>query len=446
MEEHFLQTEPVGLPGAPRLLSRLARRAVLGRLEGLRQGQLTVVDGLGRRTFGATTAEFPLPIRVTVHNAFAYGRVAGAGTIGAGEAYFHGDFDTNDLTGLMRLFVANRDTMQSMERGAAWLRLPFHKLVHRLRGHDTASSRANIAAHYDLGNAFFRAFLDRRHMMYSGAYYEQPDTGLEAAAEAKLERICRKLELAPGHHVLDIGGGWGGFAVYAATHYGCRVTMTTLSQEQFRHARERAASAGLEDRVTVLNADYRELTGGYDRIVSIEMIEAIGHDAFDGFFAVCDTLLKPGGVILIQAITIAEPFYEEARRTVDFIQRYIFPGGALPALSVLSQAIGRRRSLHLDQLEDLGLHYARTLKDWRARLRQNWQGLQGQGYDETFLRMWEFYLCYCEAGFLERSTGLVQLRIRKSEPGTSAVSTEWAGVSGGAGRALVELGGACARA
>ncbi len=309
----------------------------------------------------------------------------------------------------MRLFVANREVMQGMEGGWARLRAPAHRLAHALRLHTRAGSRRNITAHYDQGNDFFALFLDQPYMLYSAGIFARPDATLEEAQVNKLERICRLLRLEPDHHVLDIGGGWGGFAIYAALWRGCRVTMTTISPAQYALARERVAQAGLEHRITVLQQDYRDLQGRYDRIVSIEMIEAIGPAQYEGFFAACERLLTRDGLMLLQAITIDDRLYAEARRSVDFIQRYIFPGGALPCVSALTRAVARASGLRFLHLGEYGAHYGATLRHWRRRLQASREAARGLGYSERFLRMWDFYLGYCEGGFLEGSIGLVHL-------------------------------------
>jgi cyclopropane-fatty-acyl-phospholipid synthase len=275
-------------------------------------------------------------------------------------------------------------------------------------------SRRNIAAHYDLGNEFFRLMLDET-LMYSSAVFERPDMTLAEAQRARLDRICRKLALGPRDHVLEIGTGWGGFALHAATHYGCRVTTTTISREQYALAQERIAQAGLSDRVTVLLEDYRDLRGEYDKLVSIEMIEAVGHEYYETFFTRCSALLKPDGLMLLQAITIADQRYEAARKSVDFIQRYIFPGSCIPSVSVMAQAVARATDMRLMHLEDIGPHYATTLRHWRERLYANADALRQLDLPEEFLHMWEFYLCYCEGGFAERALGDVQLLLAKPQ-------------------------------
>jgi cyclopropane-fatty-acyl-phospholipid synthase len=250
-------------------------------------------------------------------------------------------------------------------------------------------------------------------MMYSSAVFEYPGMPLEAASIAKLDRICRKLDLHPGDHVMEIGTGWGGFALHAAANYGCRVTTTTISRRQHELARERIAAAGLRNRVTLLLEDYRDLSGQYDKLVSIEMIEAVGHQYFDAYFRKCSELLKPEGTMLLQAITIADQRYESARDSVDFIKRYIFPGSCIPSVAAMSDSIARASDMRLIHLEDIGPHYATTLRLWRENLFANLDQVRALGYPDAFIRMWEFYLCYCEGGFSERVLGDVQMLLVK---------------------------------
>ena len=322
--------------------------------------------------------------------------------------YWHAD----NLTLLIRLMARNRAVLDGMSGGAARLTAGARRLAHWLNRNTRSGSRRNIAAHYDLGNDFFALFLDER-LMYSSAVFDHPDMSLEEASAAKLDLICRKLDLGPGDEVLEIGTGWGGFAIHAARYYGCRVTTTTISREQYALAAERVAEAGLEGQVELLFKDYRELEGQYDKIVSIEMIEAVGHAWYETFFRQCSSLLKPDGMMLLQAITIADQHYEAARRSVDFIQRYIFPGGALPSVSVICDTLARVTDMRLYHLEDIGPHYATTLRHWRERFLARLGEVRALGYPESFIRMWEFYLCYCEGGFAERTIGTVQALLTK---------------------------------
>jgi cyclopropane-fatty-acyl-phospholipid synthase len=286
------------------------------------------------------------------------------------------------------------------------------KLAHSLNRNTRKGSRKNIAAHYDLGNDFFHLFLDPT-MMYSAAVFDTSEATLEDASQAKLNEICLQLELTPDDHLVEIGTGWGGMAIHAATHYGCRVTTTTISREQYEYARQRVAELGLTDRITVLCEDYRNLTGQFDKLVSVEMIEAVGHQFYGNYFARCSALLKPSGKMVIQAITISDQRYRQARDTVDFIKRFIFPGGCLPSLAVIADHIARDTDMQIVHLRDITQDYARTLACWRERFTEQLEAVRRMGFDDHFIRMWEFYLCYCEGGFRERIIGTVQLSFAK---------------------------------
>ncbi|PWB31391.1 SAM-dependent methyltransferase [Pseudomonas sp. SDI] len=388
----------------------LLRRAVLHQLSRLQQGYLTLIEPAGVRHFGNAGAA--LSAQIEVHDDALWGMVASNGSIGAGEAYIHGYWSTPDLTAVVRVMVSNLDVLDAMEGGLARLSRPILHGLHWLNRNTRRGARRNIAAHYDLGNALFENLLDPS-MMYSAAMFLRPDDSLEQAQQHKLRRICQKLDLRADDHLLEIGTGWGGLAIYAAQHYGCRVTTTTVSAEQFAYARERIAALGLQEQITLLQEDYRDLDGQYDKLVSIEMIEAVGHRFLDTYFRQCARLLKPHGLMLLQSITIREQRYTQARRSVDFIQRYIFPGGALPSVSVLLQVLSRVSDLNLHHMEDFGLHYARTLRCWHENLQHARQRLMQLGYDDGFYRLWEFYLCYCEGGFLERTIGTAQLLLAK---------------------------------
>jgi cyclopropane-fatty-acyl-phospholipid synthase len=388
----------------------LLRRAVLRQLENLRHGLLLIQEGGDTLHFGTPLSELRAEIRV--NDPAIWGLVAGNGSIGAGEAYIHGYWSTPDLTAVIRIFVANLEVLDAMEGGLARLGRPLVQGLHWLNRNTRQGSRRNIAAHYDLGNDLFEQFLDPT-MMYSAAMFRSEDDSLEQAQLNKLERICRKLALKPSDHLLEIGTGWGSMALYAATRYGCRVTTTTLSREQHAYTEQRIRDLGLADRVTLLLEDYRDLDGQYDKLVSIEMIEAVGHRYLPTYFEQCARLLKPDGLMLLQAITIRDQRYEQARSSVDFIQRYIFPGGALPSLQKMLDVVTRHTDLNLHHMEDFGLHYARTLRLWHENLRQARQRLEQLGYDDYFYRLWEFYLCYCEGGFLERTIGTAQLLLAK---------------------------------
>ena len=396
----------------PGMLDSLGRKALFAKLQDLRNGCLVLMEGSERHRFGKPSAELPDPLIIHVHDAQLYGDVAFGGSVGAGEAYMRGYWSTSQLVDVVRLFVLNMETLEGLEGGLARFTSPVRKAIHTLRRNTRDGSRRNIAAHYDLGNEFFRLFLDET-LMYSAATFEHTGQSLYDAQLARLDTICRKLELKPTDHLLEIGTGWGGLALHAARHFGCRVTTTTISREQWQLARERVREAGLEDRIEVLCEDYRDLNGTYDKLVSIEMIEAIGHQYYDTYFERCARLLKPEGAMLLQSITIADQRYERARRSVDFIQRYIFPGSCIPSVAALTASIARAGDLRLFHLQDIGPHYATTLAHWRHNFRANLPKIRALGYDETFIRMWEYYFCYCEGGFAERVLGDVQMLLVK---------------------------------
>jgi cyclopropane-fatty-acyl-phospholipid synthase len=378
----------------------------------VRNGAVHLRDGDARTTFG-TPRPGELEASVTVRDPRFYDAIALRGTIGFGESYRDGYWSTDDLTGLIRICIQNAGIMDTVETRLARLTRPLHKLYHALRDNTRRGSRENIAAHYDLGNDFYRLFLDES-MTYSCAFFEREDMTLEEAQTAKIDRICRKLALEPRDHLLEIGTGWGALAVHAAKNYGCRVTTTTISEEQLAFARERVAREGLEGRVTVLGTDYRELEGRYDKLVSVEMIEAVGAPWFDTFFGKCSRLLRDDGLLLIQAITVREDQFERARDDVDFVKRYIFPGCCLLSVGAIAGSVARATDMGVCHLEDLTTHYARTLREWRARfLARRGEVLRLARFDEAFVRLWEFYLCYCEAGFLERHTRDVQVLLAK---------------------------------
>lgn len=402
-----VKAKPMAASG---LASSLLRRIVIGHLKRLRHGGLTLVDGGQRLHFGERGHALQAEIRV--QDANLWGLVASNGSIGAGEAYVLGYWTSHDVTAVVRLFVANLEVLDGIERGLALFGQPVVRALHWFNRNTRSGSRRNIAAHYDLGNDLFERMLDRT-MMYSAAMFENVEDSLEQAQLNKLERICRKLELGPEDHLLEIGTGWGSMALYAAVHYGCRVTTTTLSREQYAYTQRRIEEQGLQDRITLLLEDYRDLEGQFDKLVSIEMIEAVGHRFLPQYFRQCARLLKPDGLMLLQAITIRDQRYERARRSVDFIQRYIFPGGALPSVQKMVDLATRETDMNLVHMEDFGEHYARTLRLWHDNLRQARQELEQLGYDEQFYRLWEFYLCYCEGGFLERAIGTAQLLLAK---------------------------------
>ena len=404
-------TKPLKSKSRTKWVAHLAKSQVLKRLQNLHIGQLTLIDGAENYVFGEAAIDAPAAT-ITVLDPRFYGEIAFGGSIGAGEAYMLGYWQADSLTDVVRLMVLNQAVMDTLEGGYQWLSKPLLKIFHWLNSNSEAGSQKNIAAHYDLGNELFKLFLDPT-MMYSSAIFEAGTTSLQAASERKLQVICEKLDLKPDDHVIEIGTGWGGFAMYAAKHYGCHVTTTTISEQQYTLAKERVAAEGLQDRITLLKQDYRHLQGQYDKLVSIEMIEAVGHQYYDTYFNKVSQLLKPDGVALIQAITIADQRYESAIRSVDFIQRYIFPGSNIPSNAAMLTSMTRASDLRLVDLQDIGLHYATTLRHWRENFFANIEAVRALGYSEAFIHMWDFYLSYCEGGFAECALGDVHLLLAK---------------------------------
>jgi len=391
---------------------RWLRDQVLRRFESLRVGRITFIDGGLRRTFGEPVESCPLSATIHVLDSAFYPAVALSGSVGAGAAFADGLWSSNHLTNVVRILSRNREVLDGLEGGLARASAPFRAAYQWLRRNTRSGSRRNIEAHYDLGNDFFESFLDPT-MMYSCGVFERVDASMEDASRAKIARICDKLELRADHHVLEIGTGWGGFALYAAREYGCKITTTTISKAQYEGAVRRIREAGLEDRVEVVMEDYRDLTGSFDRVVSVEMIEAVGHKFYDDYFRACSDRLKPDGMMLLQAITIQDQHYRQALGEVDFIQRYIFPGSCIPSVESIAVSVARATDMKVFQMEDIGPHYVRTLACWRERLQQNRDHVMRLGYSEHLLRLWEFYFSYCEGGFAERVLGDVQVLLTK---------------------------------
>jgi cyclopropane-fatty-acyl-phospholipid synthase len=396
----------------PGWLDRFARRIVLGKLARLHSGEITIVENDRQQTFGRSDASFPVHATIDVKSPAFYGDIAFGGSIGACEAYVQDYWETSDPVALGRILLRNRSVLDRVEGGVALLSRPLQKAFHWFNRNTRKGSRRNISAHYDLGNEFYELWLDPR-MMYSCAWYEDESTTLEEASVAKLDRICQRLDLGPGDRVVEIGSGWGGFAMHAAGKYGCHVTTTTISGRQYEYARRRIEDAGLADRIKLLKKDYRDLEGKFDKLVSIEMIEAVGHEYLDTFFRKCSALLKPAGEALIQSITVADQRYEFAKRNVDFIKRYVFPGGFLPSVTAMTSSMTRTTDMRAVYVEDIGPHYAQTLRDWRARFSARIDDVRKQGYSEEFIRLWDFYLSYCESAFIERTVGDVHLHAIK---------------------------------
>jgi cyclopropane-fatty-acyl-phospholipid synthase len=395
-----------------RRMDRITRRAVFGLLQQLVYGHITLVEDKARHPFGEKADRTALQAVITVHHPQFYTRILSGGSIGAAEAYMEGLWSADDLTAVMRIFALNQEVFEDMEKGMARLTAPLYKLYHYVRKNTKTGSRNNILAHYDLGNDFYELFLDET-MTYSCGIFEQEKSTLKEASEAKYDRICRNLNLATGDRVVEIGTGWGGFAIYAAQNYGVHVTTTTISDAQYQYARNRIQEAGLEDRITLLKKDYRDLDGKFDKLVSIEMIEAVGHQYLATFFQACSRLLEDDGMMALQAITIGDQIFDRHKRSVDFIKRYIFPGSCIPSITAISSGVAKATDLQLVQLDDITPHYARTLNEWRRRFFANIGKVRALGYSDTFIRMWEYYLCYCEGGFAERYINDVQMMFAK---------------------------------
>lgn len=400
-------TDPVFAiePDMPRN-ARVARWLLFRLLNGLRVGSLTLREGGQTYHFGDTAAA--LRAEVQILSPVVYWRLLTGGSLAAAEAWMDGEWETHQLTPLLQIIALNSQVLGKLESGFRLLGRPIERLRHWTRRNDRLQARENIAAHYDLGNLFYAQFLDEQ-LLYSSALFTAPDQDLASAQQAKMARLCEQLALTPDDHLLEIGTGWGAMAEYAARHYGCRVTTTTLSREQYTWAQARIHQAGLQDKVQVLLCDYRDLTGQFDKLVSIEMIEAVGKRYLPTFFRTCQARLRAGGKMAIQAITIQDQRYSDYSKSVDFIQRYIFPGGFLPSITAMNNLMTRHTDFVVRNVFDMGPDYARTLAHWRQRFVQAWQEIEKMGFDERFRRMWLYYFGYCEAGFNARTISVVQL-------------------------------------
>ena len=393
---------PVSVRRKDGWLITLIKKKFYANFSNLEHGNIIFVDGdftlqCGNSAEPAAT--------VDVHDDRFYTTLAAGGAVGASEAYMQGMWTCDQLTLLVRVLLRNTSVLRGL--GNAAYKKPLYKLLHLMNRDSVDGSKKNISAHYDLGNKLFENFLDPT-MTYSSGFFEQSDSTMQQASTAKLDRICQKLALNESDHVVEIGTGWGSFALHAARNYNCKITTTTISEEQYQLACQRVKDAGMQDRIEIVKKDYRLLTGQYDKLVSIEMIEAVGLAYLGNYFEKCASLLKPAGKMLIQAITIADQQYEFSKRNVDFIQRYIFPGGALPSVTALTNTATNETDLRMTALEDITGHYATTMRKWREKFYLNVEQITELGYDNRFLRMWEYYLCYCEGGFEEKSIGCVQ--------------------------------------
>lgn len=410
----YLNQSEIVTNNQPGFLESIAQTQLEKRLRKLPHGVLVIEDGSETRRYGNSDLSNGVDGRIIIHDHSAYRDIVFGGSIGAAEAFISGKWSSPNLVDLIRLMSINIDFLNKLDDSKPLLFRLFDKACHWFNRNTTSNARQNISAHYDLSNDFFALFLDSE-MMYSSAMFPRAEVGLNDAAIYKLDIICQKLELKASDHLLEIGTGWGGMAIYAAKNYGCRVTTTTISTEQYATACERVAEAGLEDLVTVIFEDYRKLEGSYDKLVSIEMIEAVGHEFYKQYFSECASLLKPDGLMLIQAITIPDQRYRFARNSVDFIQRYIFPGGSLPGHEIVMSSIRKHTDMQMVGMEEIGEDYAKTLEVWRQRFLSRLDEVKTLGFDDIFIRMWDFYLCYCQGAFEERVIGTSQILFAKPE-------------------------------
>ncbi|MCP3699255.1 MAG: class I SAM-dependent methyltransferase [Aliivibrio sp.] len=395
-------------------IDKMTRKVLFDYLAKMTQASLTINDELGQVILGSKEAS--LSAVVEIHNMEAYRKILFGGGIGASEAYVAGWWTSPNLTKVIQVLGREQGVLDRVESRFSKVIQFFDLLNHKRNKNTEQGSKKNILAHYDLGNEMYKTFLDKE-MLYSSAIYPNANANLEEAQLFKLKTICERLELKQGETLLEIGTGWGALAIYAAQHYGVKVTTTTISDAQYEYAEQKVKSLGLEDSITLLKQDYRTLEGQYDKLVSIEMIEAVGHEYLSTFFDVCSRHLKPEGKMLIQAITISDQRYDSYRKSVDFIQRYIFPGGCLPSVSVMANKVAENTDMVITSLNDIGLDYAKTLNHWYQRFDKSAAELKQMGYGDDFIRLWKFYLCYCEGGFLERKISTVHLVAAKPQHG-----------------------------
>jgi len=391
------------------LLHRLARALVFKQLKKIGIGYISIEEGTKKFSFGK---KGNLSAHITVHDPRFYGALAFGGSIGVSEAFMQKFWSVNDLTKLIRIMAINQNAMDQLESLFNVFLKPILKCLHYLNQNSVKGSRINISKHYDLGNDFFSLFLDST-MMYSSAVFKNSQDSLHKGSIHKLEMVCQGLELNAEDHVIEIGSGWGGFAIYAAQNYGCKVTTTTISKQQYLYVKQKIKDLKLTHKITVLLSDYRHLKGQFSKLVSIEMLEAVGYQYYDTYFEVCAHLLKPDGIAFIQTITIADQRYEKAKHSVDFIQRYIFPGSCIPSITALQNSITQSSDLKIYQIQDIGDHYARTLALWREAFFKRLPEVKALGFDDVFIRMWHFYLAYCEGGFKEKAISDIHLKLVK---------------------------------
>ena len=414
----MLNSSSLEMPKSMTALQKGARSVALKSLQLIKIGSLTIEEAYKGHDvtvehFGfAHEGQPQAHIRVT-HPGF-YGRVLKGGSIAAAEAYMDGWWDSPNLTAVTELMARNLSALDQLEAQSSFVTRAMNKVGHWLKRNSIVRAKQNIEAHYDLGNDLYQTFLDER-MLYSSALYLSTSDSLEQAQIQKMDRLCQQLQITANDHVIEIGTGWGAMAIYMAQHYGCKVTTTTISEEQFVYAEAEITRLGLEAQITLLKQDYRLLEGQFDKLVSIEMIEAVGKAYLASYIEKCQSLLKPGGLMAIQAITIADQRYDYYSNNVDFIQKYIFPGGFLPSITVLTQMATRHTDFIVRDVFDIGMDYAKTLADWRLRFEAALNTVQALGYDERFVRMWRFYLCYCEGGFNARTISTIHMTLQRGQ-------------------------------
>ena len=390
-------------------MNHLYKKIIHQRLSQIKDAHIIIKDGKSINKYGKPGN---LSAKINILDTVFYKNIILGGTIGASESFIRGEWSSPNLTNVIRVLARNTEAQDKLENLFTLLSQPFLKVMHKLNENSVRGSKKNISRHYDLSNDFFSLFLDK-NMMYSSAIYKSRKTSLDDASTNKLDVICKKLNLKKTDHVIEIGTGWGGFAIYAAKNYGCKVTTTTISIEQYKFAKQKIKEAGLGKKIKVLLKDYRLLKGQYDKLVSIEMIEAVGYQFYDEYFKIIGQLLKNDGEALIQAITIKDQRYSKAIQSVDFIQKYIFPGSCIPSITAIQNSLTSSTDLVINDIRDIGHHYARTLADWRKRFLKNKQEIRKLGFDDKFLRMWLFYFAYCEGGFEEKVISDIHLHITK---------------------------------
>jgi cyclopropane-fatty-acyl-phospholipid synthase len=383
-----------------------ARSLILKLLSRIQFGKITLVEeGVEQTYIGQVKSELHSVVRV--HNNRLFKKLLFSGTLGAAESYIAGEWETDNLTHLIEIILKNKKIFEGFDNKFTTFINSCFNVLARLRKNNKKTAKKNILAHYDLGNDFFQLFLDK-NMMYSCAVYTNLNDSLDTAALHKLALIANALRLNSQDHILEIGTGWGGFAIYAAQKWGCKVTTTTISDRQYNFVKDKIHKLNLQNQIEVLNKDYRELNGKYDKLVSIEMLEAVGHQYFKTFFKKCDTLVKPGGLLFLQAITIHDQLYHKAKNEMDFIKKYIFPGGCLPSAEIIHTVIATQTTMQLMEWRDIGVQYVKTLMDWRARFFANMNDIKMLNFPEGFIRTWDFYFCYCAAGFAQNNISSVQ--------------------------------------